>query len=443
MREGILALATILSGVLSSHAGTVNLPETSECIEGESACGASPGAICDELPGTPGTVDFVWSGQMTLLSTSASGAAAIVGNRFCEDLQCSLFAITSCGVLSTAGGVGMDASTVGQWDTPSYLEAKAMGKACNPSLTYVEIVVGAHFANTGPRCTKGGVIGTGAAAAIVSYEFEIADVGSVKGEFAADFRVEIAPANELGQVGMRTVGSAFLMNGQGASAHIRTVNGLTGAFGVSPYGKGWATNLIATGSAGKWEAKAIAFDFVDDRYDANDDGRFNSQDVAEIAKLVGSESTSDLLRWDTNQDGVISAAEADEWAGYLSLLISIEVDSGIEGDVNRDGQVDCSDINSTVAGSAGALIGDSDYFVEIDLDLSGSIEASEVGWLIKSVVGADTNLDLQVNAADLSVILSQWSQSVPVWTGGDCNGDGLVNGADLSVFTSTMGRSCP
>lgn len=49
------------------------------------------------------------------------------------------------------------------------------------------------------------------------------------------------------------------------------------------------------------------------------------------------------------------------------------------------------------------------------------------------VIG-DANGDLVVDAADLSVLLSQFGSKVTAGAGADFNGDGLVNGADLSVL---------
>lgn len=54
----------------------------------------------------------------------------------------------------------------------------------------------------------------------------------------------------------------------------------------------------------------------------------------------------------------------------------------------------------------------------------------------------DTNGDNVVNGADLSVLLSQFGQSVAAGTGADFNGDGVVNGADLSVLLSSFGSGC-
>lgn len=54
----------------------------------------------------------------------------------------------------------------------------------------------------------------------------------------------------------------------------------------------------------------------------------------------------------------------------------------------------------------------------------------------------DANADNIVNAADLSVLLAQFGQSVSAGTGADFNNDGVVNGADLSVLLARFGTGC-
>lgn len=59
-----------------------------------------------------------------------------------------------------------------------------------------------------------------------------------------------------------------------------------------------------------------------------------------------------------------------------------------------------------------------------------------------SQCSADMNGDNAVNSADLSILLSQFGQSVAPGTGGDSNNDGSVNSADLSVLLSNFGSAC-
>jgi len=54
----------------------------------------------------------------------------------------------------------------------------------------------------------------------------------------------------------------------------------------------------------------------------------------------------------------------------------------------------------------------------------------------------DANGDSAVDAADLSVLLGQFGESVTPGTGADFNNDGNVNSADLSVLLSAFGTSC-
>lgn len=54
----------------------------------------------------------------------------------------------------------------------------------------------------------------------------------------------------------------------------------------------------------------------------------------------------------------------------------------------------------------------------------------------------DANGDNQIDAADLSVLLSNFGQPAAGPGFGDFNGDGQCNGADLSVLLGTFGSSC-
>ena len=54
----------------------------------------------------------------------------------------------------------------------------------------------------------------------------------------------------------------------------------------------------------------------------------------------------------------------------------------------------------------------------------------------------DANGDGRTDSADLSVLLSQFGQSVTAGFGSDYNADGMVNTADLSVLLSNFGHVC-
>ena len=78
---------------------------------------------------------------------------------------------------------------------------------------------------------------------------------------------------------------------------------------------------------------------------------------------------------------------------------------------------------------------------------SGFIQSGINGLQIRLMVPppacpGDANGDLVVDAADLSVLLSQFGLSVSAGSGADFNGDGIVNGADLSVLLGGFGGAC-
>ncbi len=55
---------------------------------------------------------------------------------------------------------------------------------------------------------------------------------------------------------------------------------------------------------------------------------------------------------------------------------------------------------------------------------------------------ADTNADSIIDGRDLSVMLSQFGQTVPKGAGGDLNDDGVIDTADLSILLNSFGTSC-
>ncbi len=64
-------------------------------------------------------------------------------------------------------------------------------------------------------------------------------------------------------------------------------------------------------------------------------------------------------------------------------------------------------------------------------------------WELRLAVEGDANADNLIDGRDLSVLLTQFGQSVPVGSGSDMNNDGIVDGADLGVLLSRSGEMCP
>ncbi len=139
--------------------------------------------------------------------------------------------------------------------------------------------------------------------------------------------------------------------------------------------------------------------------------------------VLGNEALGHSAAYAVNASGVIvgtSGGHAIKWQGGVmtDLNTQIPVNSGWK-------------LASATAISAGGRI--------VGLGLH---EGALRGFLLTPPCAADTNGDGIINGADLSVLLSQFGQTVPVGTGADLNADGLVNGADLSVLLSNFGISC-
>lgn len=108
-----------------------------------------------------------------------------------------------------------------------------------------------------------------------------------------------------------------------------------------------------------------------------------------------------------------------------------------------------SDPNGT-AGRAAQSIADSGVLAvqaTINIDRITTQRGVFIGRFAKFLRGfapcpGDANDDRLVNAADLSVLLAQFGNSVEAGLGADLNSDGVVNAADLSVLLGTFNSSC-
>ena len=111
---------------------------------------------------------------------------------------------------------------------------------------------------------------------------------------------------------------------------------------------------------------------------------------------------NDLFSWDTNIGGAII-----EWSA----------------DCNNDGIVDYGQIlDGTFA----------------DLNTNGIPDVCEV----PTCADADLFADMQVNGADLGILLAQWGEANS-FTVSDLNGDALVDGSDLGILLSFWGPCTP
>ena len=96
-------------------------------------------------------------------------------------------------------------------------------------------------------------------------------------------------------------------------------------------------------------------------------------------------------------------------------------------DLNLDGYCDVLDldqlIESIVRGTA--TLADRDDW----LNQAGPEQGFAEGFLL-----GDTNLDGQVDVADLNTVGVNWTQSTGLWSAGDFNGSGIVEAGDLNVL---------
>lgn len=125
----------------------------------------------------------------------------------------------------------------------------------------------------------------------------------------------------------------------------------------------------------------------------------------------------------------------------LAIIFSVDVDDPLTPMDESGGLMPNMIYASYMTGS---------FFELLDFPLQDSIDAITAWHTPLTIVPpapppcpGDTNGDGIINGADLSVLLSQFGQSVPPGTGADFNGDGIVNGADLSVLLSNFGNTCP
>ncbi len=115
--------------------------------------------------------------------------------------------------------------------------------------------------------------------------------------------------------------------------------------------------------------------FTDAQVDVNADGRFTSADATALSAIVGTSGATEaanLVRWDFDRDGAITAADVTTMQSFLSAGLG----SGSFGDVDNDSDVDCVDA-ITASSAWGHAIGDSAYRVELDFNLDGILDAAD------------------------------------------------------------------
>lgn len=102
------------------------------------------------------------------------------------------------------------------------------------------------------------------------------------------------------------------------------------------------------------------------------------------------------------------------------------------GGFNGDGAIDAADVNilfgAIAAGSADP---------QFDLTGDSTVDHADADYLIRNVLGTeygDATLDRKIDAADLSLLASNWLSGTAGWGEGNFTADDVVDAADLSLL---------
>ena len=148
-----------------------------------------------------------------------------------------------------------------------------------------------------------------------------------------------------------------------------------------------------------------------------------------------------------------TSAESTGWIyGLDNVSLSLfRTGTFKSGDFDKSGLLDVADMDAL---TAEVVLGR--QLPEFDLNNDGKVDESDRRiWIteIKNTYFGDTNLDGEVNAADLNVVALNWrSEMATSWSQGDFNGDGKVDALDLNslalnwrsgTFAASSAQSIP
>ena len=122
--------------------------------------------------------------------------------------------------------------------------------------------------------------------------------------------------------------------------------------------------------------------------------------------------------------------DASSWLGNAPTPGQVDF-TRVPGDLSGDGVVDIRDIDYL----CGAIHGP--FNANADLNTDGMLDLDDIATLVTGVLRTamgDSNLDGQVNAADLNKVGLRWQQSGASWATGDFTCDGNVTVADLNLI---------
>ncbi len=148
----------------------------------------------------------------------------------------------------------------------------------------------------------------------------------------------------------------------------------------------WAGNVsLSVTGTGETELSVFNVDFIDSRFDANNDGRFNAHDIPGLESFLGTSGEDEIKRLDVTGDREVTAADI----AIITALDSSSFASGYFGDRNGDGHVNCSDF-ATMSDFVYTL-GDAGYKVRLDADLDGDNDSADYSFYLSHRPTADVD----------------------------------------------------
>ncbi len=186
----------------------------------------------------------------------------------------------------------------------------------------------------------------------------------------------------------------------------------------------WSGDIQLTGPVGEQLIQVAQMTYKDNGIDINEDGRFNEFDPIILSTLLGS-IDENHLKWDFDGSEDINSADVE----MAQLLVDLELDSGVFGDLSGDSIVDCSLVGG-FSSYLGLGLSDSNYRIELDYNLDGEIDFTDQ-------IAFDCNSNSFSDFCDIeggsSTDLN--SNGVPDECD-DCNDNGMSDIADISQGTS-------
>ena len=178
-------------------------------------------------------------------------------------------------------------------------------------------------------------------------------------------------------------------------------------------------------------------------FDLDADGMINPITESGLYDFVALPPGDYLVRQVPTGDGYQTLPAEPHYALSLADMPVVQLDFGIGqlfGDTNNDGLVNAADIDELFANFGSPA---EDRF---DLDGDGDADQGDIDTLVYDILDTeygDTNLDGLINGTDLAAIKAGYGLSGVGWAYGDLNGNGLVDATDAAIMRANFGFERP